>query len=141
MRRNRLVIGLIGLSVAVLLVVGIVVYRAAHQESNLDLTDDGRNPRDAPGGAARPPDDDFVIIGGVRRPRDWASRTGGGGSDEQESSVESDVSGLTNYGTTPPVAIDANPHVESVVEASREGTHPERLSADRASAVQSGGIR
>ena len=121
-------IGLIGLSVVLVLVVGVVVYRAVHRESNLDLTEDGRNPRGGREAAAEPSDDGVVVIGGVRRPQGWASRTGGDGSDEQGTAVENDVSGITNYGTTPPVAIDANPQVESVVEAYREGNHPERFS-------------
>ena len=41
--------------------------------------------------------------------------------------VKTAASEVNPYGTTQPVAGDANPNVRSVVEAAQSGTHPERL--------------
>lgn len=71
----------------------------------------------------RPTREQFVEIGGVKRPitdvKAFKPRIDPKAGDRPEA---------TDYGTTPPVKIDANPQVASVAEALKTGKHPERVS-------------
>lgn len=77
----------------------------------------------------------YEIVGGVKRPRtdlglkpEQSPQRPQAGAGQAQDEAKAQSEDPFNYGTTPPVAPDANVHVKSVVEAIRNKTNPERVS-------------
>lgn len=94
------------------------------------LANRGNPPQDAeqaqakPGDADEAADADHVMVGGVRRKRSDIEPAKRPARDPSEKAARDPF----DYGQIPPVKSDANPQVEAVAVAIREGKHPERVS-------------
>ena len=100
---------------AVLLVIVLVV--ASRQGARDELTVNQPAERQR-GGAGVEADPGYVIVGGVRRKR----------SDIQAKPNVKSKESSPHSGGLPAIKVDANPNIESIVEAVKTGKHPERLS-------------
>ncbi len=119
-RKLWLRVGFAGLSL--LLIVGIIWALRSGPNEPLEVKSKSKEGAD---NTTEPDEEGYIMVGGVRRlasdvaplaPRDM--------DDEALAELQKEL----DYGELPRVPADENAHVESVAEAARDGTHPERLS-------------
>ncbi len=99
--------------VVMLMAMGVWLFRSGPQNQDVARPEPKRITRDQ-----------FVEVGGVRRPISDVKR-----QRDKIAELESKRQKGADYGTFPKIEPDANPQVKSVVEAFRDGKHPERISA------------
>ena len=116
-KKNLLTV--LALAGMLLLVVIIAVYR--HGGGDVLSLNQRSAKRSDGSGAGIEVDPEYVIVGGVRRKASDFRPQGSNDAPPVSGDAAFDV------GQTQPVALDANPHVKSVVEAIRNKNHPERL--------------
>ncbi len=109
-RRDWIVIAV---CVVMLMAMGVWLFRSGPQNQDVARPEPKRITRDQ-----------FVEVGGVRRPISDVKR-----QRDKIAALESKRQKGADYGTFPKIEPDANPQVKSVVEAFRDGKHPERISA------------
>ena len=115
-KKTWIVLACVGVAV---LSCGYLLVRSFDDRPALELTETDAMDNDR----GREVDADYVILGGVRRRRSDVVRPK---QDQSQATLEDRR--RADYGRTPPVKVDANPQVKSVVEALRDKKHPERLS-------------